>query len=83
MAGFMLPSANIPAWAQNIPEDQWRHRILSKVTSPPSAKADKKTAHRDRKNGGEAADSCDKDKAVVTQEGTSCATSDSTSVDGT
>ena len=28
MSGFQLPPESIPAWAQNIPEDQWRQQVI-------------------------------------------------------
>jgi hypothetical protein len=31
MSGFRLPSDNIPVWAQNIPEDQWKTLLLNKI----------------------------------------------------
>lgn len=44
MAGFQLPVANIPDWAQQIPEDQWKQRLVDKLTSP--AKTDRLTSSR-------------------------------------
>ncbi|KAK7104641.1 male-enhanced antigen 1-like isoform X2 [Littorina saxatilis] len=34
MAGFQLPAANIPDWVKQVPEDQWKQRIVGKLTSP-------------------------------------------------
>lgn len=32
MSGFQLPPANIPDWAQNIPEDQWKQQLIARLT---------------------------------------------------
>ncbi|GFR93454.1 WD repeat-containing protein C2orf86 [Elysia marginata] len=33
MSGFQLPPDSIPAWAKNIPEDQWRQKIHNRIVS--------------------------------------------------
>ncbi|GFO13221.1 male-enhanced antigen 1-like [Plakobranchus ocellatus] len=33
MSGFQLPPESIPAWAKNIPEDQWRQQVHSHIVS--------------------------------------------------
>lgn len=37
MAGFKLPSANIPDWAHNVPEDQWKQQLIARLRSPASS----------------------------------------------
>lgn len=36
MTGFELPSKNIPDWAREITEDQWKDRLLSSLKSKKS-----------------------------------------------
>jgi len=55
MAGFQLPVANIPDWAQRIPEDQWKQQLVDKLTSP--AKTDRPTSRGKSKHVPDATDS--------------------------
>lgn len=31
MANFTLPSSSIPEWAANIPEDQWKQKLIDRI----------------------------------------------------
>ena len=55
MAGFQLPVANIPDWAQQIPEDQWKQRLVDKLSSP--AKTERPTSRGKSKHSSAATDS--------------------------
>ena len=37
MAGIKLPIANIPDWAQNVPEDSWKEHLLNRLSTPPAS----------------------------------------------
>ncbi|ESO99533.1 hypothetical protein LOTGIDRAFT_113458 [Lottia gigantea] len=34
MAGFKLPMSNVPDWAKNVSDEQWKDTIIPKILSP-------------------------------------------------